>query len=114
MNIQGADRLSKLPVYLFDDLDAQKAAEVAKGVDVIDLGVGDPDRPTPGYIVEALKQAVDNDRNHHYPSYKGLPEYRRAVAHWYKTNFNVDLDPEKEVLACIGSKRGVADLPMAL
>ncbi len=114
MNIQGAERLKKLPVYLFDDLDNQKAAEEAKGIKVIDLGVGDPDRPTPGYIINALKQAVDDDRNHHYPSYKGLPEYRRAVAHWYKTNFNVELNPENEVLSLIGSKRGVADLPMAL
>lgn len=114
MNIQGADRLSKLPVYLFDDLDAQKEAEEAKGVKVIDLGVGDPDRPTPNYIVDALKQAVDDDKNHHYPSFKGLPAYRKAVAFWYKSNFQVDLDPNSEVLLCIGSKRGVADLPMAL
>ena len=114
MTIQGAQRLSKLPVYLFDDLDNQKAAEEAKGVKVIDLGVGDPDRPTPPYIVEALKQAVDDDKNHHYPSFKGLPQYRKAVAHWYKTNFNVEADPDSEVLGLIGSKRGVADLPMAL
>ncbi len=114
MNIQGAERLKELPVYLFDDLDNQKAAEEAKGVKVIDLGVGDPDRPTPKYIIDALKQAVDNDRNHHYPSYKGMPEYRKAVAHWYKNNFKVELNPDSEVLSCIGSKRGVADLPMAL
>ncbi|MBN2325772.1 MAG: LL-diaminopimelate aminotransferase [Candidatus Omnitrophica bacterium] len=114
MNIQGAERLKKLPVYLFDDLDAQKEAEEAKGVKVIDLGVGDPDRPTPDYIIQAMKQAVDDDRNHHYPSFKGMPEYRQAVAHWYKTNFNVDIDANSEVLGLIGSKRGVADLPMAL
>ncbi len=114
MKIQAAKRLSKLPLYLFDDLDNQKAEEEAKGVDVIDLGVGDPDRPTPKYIVDALKQAVDDDRNHHYPSFKGTPGYRKAVAHWYKTNFGVEIDPDTEVLSCIGSKRGVADLPMAL
>lgn len=114
MNIQGADRLKHLPVYLFDDLDAQKAAEQAKGVDVIDLGVGDPDRPTPQYIVDALKRAVDDPRNHHYPSYKGLPEYRRAVAHWYRQQYGVEADPNTEVLASIGSKSGVAALPMAL
>lgn len=113
MEIQGASRLSKLPVYLFDALDAKKAEQVAKGVDVIDLGVGDPDRPTPKYIIDAMKQAVDDSRNHHYPSYKGLPEFRKAVAHWYKQNFKVDLNPDTEVLSCIGSKRGVADLPMA-
>jgi LL-diaminopimelate aminotransferase len=114
MNIQGAERLKELPIYLFDDLDNQKAEEEAKGVKVIDLGVGDPDRPTPKYIIDALKQAVDNDKNHHYPSYKGMPEYRKAVAHWYKSNFKVELNPDSEVLGCIGSKRGVADLPMAL
>ncbi len=114
MKILAADRLSKLPVYLFDDLDAQKAAEEAKGVDVIDLGVGDPDRPTPKYIIDSLKQAVDNPKNHHYPSFKGLPEYRRAVAHWYKTNFNVELDSDAEIMSCIGSKGVVAALPLAL
>ncbi len=114
MQIKGADRLSKLPVYLFDALDAKKAEQQAKGVNVIDLGVGDPDRPTPQYIIDALKQAVDDDKNHHYPSYKGLPEYRQAVAQWYKSNFGVDLNPDNEVLSVIGSKRGVSDLPMAL
>lgn len=114
MEIKGADRLQQLPVYLFDALDAMKAEEQAKGVDVIDLSVGDPDRPTPGYIIDALKQTVDNPKNHHYPSFKGLPELRRAVSSWYANNFNVTLDPDKEVLLCIGSKRGVADLPMAL
>ncbi|RJP24304.1 MAG: aminotransferase class I/II-fold pyridoxal phosphate-dependent enzyme [Candidatus Omnitrophota bacterium] len=112
--MQPADRLSKLPVYLFDALDAQKAAEEAKGVHVIDLGVGDPDRPTPKYIIDMLKQAVDNPKNHHYPSFKGLPEYRRAVAYWYKTNFNVELDPDREIMSCIGSKGGVSALPFAL
>src|SRR5690606_8245853 len=79
-----------------------------------DLGVGDPDRPTPDYVIDALKQAVDNPANHHYPSFKGLPEFRKAVAHWYQQNFDVNLDPNTEILSCIGSKRGVADLPMAL
>ncbi len=114
MEIKGAERLQHLPVYLFDDLDRQKAEEKAKGVDVIDLGVGDPDRPTPDYIVEALKTAVDNPANHHYPSFKGLPEYRKAVSHWYKQQFRVELNPDTEVLSSIGSKSGVAALPMAL
>lgn len=114
MEIKGAERLKKLPVYLFDALDAMKAEEQAKGVEVIDLGVGDPDRPTPKYIIDAMKQAVDDPKNHHYPSFKGTPGYRKAVATWYKSNFNVDLDSDKEVLLCIGSKRGAADLPMAL
>ncbi|MBI1387716.1 MAG: aminotransferase class I/II-fold pyridoxal phosphate-dependent enzyme [bacterium] len=114
MEIKGSERLKQLPVYLFDALDAMKAEEQAKGVDVIDLSVGDPDRPTPKYIVDALKQAADDPKNHHYPSFKGIPAYRKAVAGWYKSNFNVELNPDNEVLLCIGSKRGVSDLPMAL
>lgn len=114
MEIAGAARLKHFPVYLFDDLDNQKAAEQAKGVDVIDLGVGDPDRPTPGYIIDALKAAVDDPKNHHYPSFKGLPAYRKAVSHWYKQQFSIELNPDTEVVSCIGSKGGVAALPMAL
>lgn len=114
MKIHGADRIAQFPVYLFDKLDQAKAAEVAKGVNVIDLSVGDPDRPTPHYIVEALKQAVDNPANHHYPGYKGIPAFRNAVTHWYKINFGVELNADTEVISCIGSKRGMADLPMAL
>jgi LL-diaminopimelate aminotransferase len=113
MEIKGAERLKHLPVYLFDALDAAKAEQQAKGVKVIDLGVGDPDRPTPHYVIEALKQAAENPANLHYPSYKGLPEFRKAVAYWYKNNFNVDLDPNTEVLSAIGSKRAMADMPMA-
>lgn len=114
MKIQPAERLSHLPVYLFDDLDNQKAAAAARGIDVIDLGVGDPDRPTPDYIIDVLCKEVRDDRHHHYPSYKGLPEYRQAVANWYKKRFGVDLDPNSEVLSLIGSKIGVALLPFAL
>ena len=114
MRIEPAERLNHLPVYLFDDLDNQKAAAIAKGIDVIDLGVGDPDRPTPGYIIDVLCEKARDDRYHHYPSFKGLPEYRQAVAGWYKRRFGVDLDPNSEVLSLIGSKIGVALLPFAL
>ena len=114
MKIQSASRIESFPVYLFDALDAAKAEQEAKGVDVINLSVGDPDRPTPKYIIDAMKQAVDDPANHHYPSFKGLPAFRQAVAHWYEQNRNVKLDPETEVLSCIGSKRGVNDLPLAL
>jgi len=114
MKIESAERLKDFPVYLFDDLDEKKAAAIAKGVDVIDLGVGDPDHPTPAHVVEALRQSVLDDRHHHYPSYKGLPEYRAAVATWYQNRFGVELDPNSEVLGLIGSKIGVALLPFAL
>jgi len=81
---------------------------------VIDLGVGDPDKPTPDYILQAMWEAAQDDKNHHYPSYKGLAEFRKAVSSWYKSNFNVDLDPNTEVLSLIGSKGGMASIPLAL
>ncbi|HOE11308.1 MAG TPA: LL-diaminopimelate aminotransferase [bacterium] len=114
MNIKPADRLKHFPVYLFDALDQQKVEQEAKGVDVIDLSVGDPDRPTPKYIVEALREAVLNPDTHHYPSYKGLPAFRKAVAQWYKSRYGVDLDPDTEVMSVIGSKAGMSGLPPAL
>lgn len=114
MPIKPAERLKHLPVYLFDDLDAQKEEATQRGIDVIDLGVGDPDKPTPDYIIDVLCEKARDEKHHHYPSFKGLPEYRQAVAYFYKTRFNVDLDPNKEILSLIGSKIGVALLPFAL
>lgn len=113
MKIQFADRLSHFPVYLFDALDAAKAKQEAKGVDVIDLGVGDPDRGSPDYVVEELIRTAQDDANHHYPSYKGLPALRQAVADWYRRTFAVELNPADEVLPVIGSKGGMAHLPVA-
>lgn len=114
MAIRTAERLSHLPVYLFDKLDAAKAEVEATGVDVIDLSVGDPDKPSPDYVVDTLRETALDDSNHHYPSFKGLPEYRRAVAHWYRKTFNVNLDPDTEVLSVIGTKGGMSALPLAL
>lgn len=108
-----ADRLRKLPPYLFKEIDRKKTELRAKGVDLIDLGIGDPDLPTPEHIIEAMKKAVEDSANHRYPSYSGMPEFRAAVAEWYKKRFGVDLDPEKEVLTLIGSKEGIAHLPLA-
>lgn len=114
MEIKGADRLTLIPdEYLFNALDTAKKKKEAEGVKVISLTVGDPDRPVPNYIINALKQASDNPANLHYPDYDGLPVFRNAVAYWYKKNFNVELDPNGEVLSCIGSKRAVADLSLA-
>ncbi|MFA7152742.1 MAG: LL-diaminopimelate aminotransferase, partial [Methanoregulaceae archaeon] len=90
-----------------------KAQKIREGVDVIDFGVGDPDLPTPPHIVDSLCTAARDPRNHHYPSYAGMPEYRSAVADWYKTRFGVTLDPQKEVIALMGSKDGVAHVPEA-
>jgi LL-diaminopimelate aminotransferase len=105
--------MEQLPPYLFARIDDMKAQKIREGVDVIDFGVGDPDLPTPPHIVDSLCTAARDPRNHHYPSYAGMPEYRSAVADWYKTRFGVTLDPKKEVIALMGSKDGVAHVPEA-
>jgi LL-diaminopimelate aminotransferase len=108
-----ADRLSNLPPYLFARIDAMKAEKARSGADIIDLGVGDPDLPTPPHVVEALCAAARDPANHHYPSYAGMPAFREAVAGWYGRRFGVDLDPGTEVLALMGSKDGIAHVPEA-
>ena len=108
-----ADRIKYLPPYLFAAIDKAKQDALAKGVDVIDLSVGDPDLPTPSHIVEAMREAVKNPENHQYPSYAGKLSFRKAVADWYSRTFGVMLDPETEVLALIGSKEGIAHAPLA-
>jgi len=113
MMIEGADRLKQLPPYLFQEIDRLKAELMAKGVDVINLGVGDPDLPTPGHIVEALDKAARNPANHQYPSYSGMNDFKVSVAGWYRRRFGVELNPETEVLTLIGSKEGIAHLPLA-
>ena len=113
MGFEIASRIKKLPPYLFAELDRKKQEKIEEGIDVIDLGVGDPDLPTPQPIVEAMKKAVEKQENHKYPSYVGMYAFREAVAEWYKKRFNVDLDPQREVIALIGSKEGIAHFPLA-
>ncbi len=108
-----ADRLSALPPYLFARIDAMKAEKARSGADIIDLGVGDPDLPTPSHVVEALCTAARDPVNHHYPSYAGMGAYREAVAGWYGRRFGIQLDPSTEVLALMGSKDGIAHVPEA-
>ena len=108
-----SERLKKLPPYLFVELDRMKAEAKARGVDVIDLGVGDPDLPTPSHIVEAAAEAVKKPENHHYPSSVGMRAFREAAASWFERRFGVRLDPEKEVVTLIGSKEGIAHFPLA-
>ncbi len=108
-----AERCRRLPPYLFASIDAMKDEALARGVDLIDISIGDPDLPTPAPIIERLKSAADDPKNHRYPSYAGLPTFRAAVADWYDRRFNVQLDPAREVVALIGSKEGVGHLPMA-
>ena len=108
-----ADRLKRLPPYLFKEIDRKKQEVRARGVDIIDLGVGDPDLPTPPHIIEALKRAAEDPANHQYPSYVGMTALRETVAEWYKTRFGVELDPLNEVVILIGSKEGIAHMPLA-
>ena len=108
-----AARMNNLPPYLFARIDEMKAEQQKKGVDIIDLGVGDPDLPTPDHIVTSLCEAAQNPENHHYPSYAGMPLYRSAVADWYKKRFGVRLDAGREVIALMGSKDGIAHIAEA-
>ncbi|MFN3976093.1 MAG: LL-diaminopimelate aminotransferase [Aquificaceae bacterium] len=108
-----AQRIKTLPPYLFAQIDQKKREKLQQGVDLIDLGVGDPDIPTPKPIVEAMQRAVEKPEHHRYPSYEGMLSFRQAVADWYKRRFGVDLDPNKEVIALIGSKEGIAHFPLA-
>ncbi len=108
-----SERLKKLPPYLFAEIDEMKRRKEKEGVKVIDFGVGDPDIPTPKHIVEAMQKAVEKPENHRYPSYEGMISFRQAVAEFYKRRKGVELDPEKEVISLIGSKEGIAHLPLA-
>ena len=108
-----AKRIQALPPYLFAEIDRKKRAALAKGVDLIDLGIGDPDIPTPGRIIERLTETVTKPANHRYPSSSGMMEFRQAVADWYDRRFGVTLDPATEVCSLIGSKEGVANMAVA-
>lgn len=113
INIELADRVKNLPPYLFAIIDKMKQDTLSKGVDLIDLSIGDPDIPTPKHIVEAMKKAVEKPEHHRYPSYEGMPSFREAAANWYKKRFGVTLDPKTEVLSLIGSKEGIGHIPLA-
>lgn len=113
MYIEKAKRLEQIPSYLFAEIDKKKEEMKKKGMDLIDLGIGDPDLPTPKLIIERLKTAAEDPKNHRYPSYEGMIEFRTAVAQWYERRFGVGLDPRTEVLSLIGSKEGIAHIPLA-
>ena len=108
-----ADRINSLPPYLFATIDEAKAKMVAKGVDVIDLGVGDPDQPTPAHIVESMCDAVRDPKTHRYPSYTGMLSFREAAANWCKETKGIDIDAASETLTMIGLKEGIAHIPLA-
>jgi LL-diaminopimelate aminotransferase len=108
-----AERLKRLPPYLFAEIDRQKKEARARGMDLVDLGIGDPDLPTPPHVIEALHRAARDPKNHRYPDYEGLLTFREAAAAWYRARFGVALDPATEVLTLIGSKEGTAHMPLA-
>ncbi|MFH1017595.1 MAG: LL-diaminopimelate aminotransferase [Pseudomonadota bacterium] len=108
-----ADRIRDLPPYLFAEIDRIKRELRQKGVDVIDLSIGDPDLPTPPIIIAKLAAAAASPEFHRYPAYNGSLRFRKAVALWYEDRFGVRLDPDTQVLALIGSKEGIAHIPLA-
>lgn len=107
------ERLRALPPYLFVEIDRRKKAARERGQDVIDLGVGDPDLPTPRPILDALKAAAEDPANHQYPLGRGRKDLLAAAAGWYQRRFGVVLDPERELLCLIGSKEGIGHAPLA-
>jgi len=107
------ERLKKLPPYLFKEIDSKKRDLQARGADIIDLGVGDPDLPTPPKIIEEMIRAVQDPENHHYPSYSGSVDFKLAIVDWYRERFSVNLDAESEVISLIGAKEGIAHIHLA-
>ncbi len=108
-----SERLKQLPPYIFAKIDRIKQDELKKGRKLVALGIGDPDLPTPQFVIDRLAAAAKKPQNHQYPSYWGMIEFRKAVAKWYENRFNVHLNPENEVLSLIGSKEGIAHIPLA-
>jgi alanine-synthesizing transaminase len=106
-------RIERLPPYVFNVIGELKMAARARGEDIIDLSMGNPDQDTPQHIVDKLVETVQKEGTHRYSQSKGIPRLRRAMANWYKTRYNVDLDPNTEVITTIGSKEGLAHLAMA-
>ena len=111
--MERADRIKKVPPYLFALIDKKKKEAIAKGVDIISFGIGDPDQPTPPQVVEKMCEAVRMPKNHRYPDYEGSIEFRSAVAGWYKKRFDVTIDPASEAMTLIGSKEGIAHVFLA-
>lgn len=111
--ITPADRLSALPPYVFARLDELKARAREQGLDLIDLGMGNPDGPAPAPVIEAAITALQNPANHGYPPFEGTASFRRAIANWYLRRYDVELDPDSEALPLLGSKEGLTHLALA-
>lgn len=109
-----SNRLAELPPYLFVEIDRKKRAAIEAGRDVIDFGIGDPDRPTPGFIVDAMSEAISTAANHRYATTVGTIAFRRAAADYMRRRFGVTVEPEREVISLLGSKEGIGHLPLAV
>ncbi len=108
-----AERIQKLPPYLFAEIDRLKREVAGRGIDLINLGIGDPDTPTPAHIVARLREAAGEPQNHRYPDYEGLLTFRQAAAAWMERGYGVRLDPATEIVSLIGSKEGIANMAVA-
>ncbi|MBX7245856.1 MAG: LL-diaminopimelate aminotransferase [Candidatus Sumerlaeaceae bacterium] len=113
MSFVVSNRLSLLPPYVFVELDRLKQQAIERGEDIINLGIGDPDQPTPPIIIEALAEAAKVGENHRYPSGIGMPDFRKEVAAYYQRRHGVDFNPATEIMSLIGSKEGIGHLPLA-
>jgi LL-diaminopimelate aminotransferase len=111
--VRHSKRLDAIPPYLFAELERKIQAKKAEGVDVISLGIGDPDTPTPGFVVDALANAARDPGTHQYPSNRGRPEFRQGVADFYERRFGVALDPDNEIIPALGAKECIFNLNLA-
>ena len=107
-------RVKRLPPYVFSIVNQLKMEARRKGDDIIDLGMGNPDMPTPKHIVDKMVEATKNPRNHHYSASRGITKLRHAISAWYKRRYNVDIDPETEAIVTIGAKEGLSHLALAI
>ena len=114
MKIEFADRLKQLPPYLFVEIDKKKRALIDAGHDVINLGIGDPDLPTPKFIIDKMSEAIYDPANHQYPLQWGVPQFRQQAADWFKLRFGATFDPNTEILTTIGSKEAIGHMPLAV
>src|ERR1700761_5463396 len=108
-----SSRLERIPPYAFAQLERKISDKRAAGIDVISLGIGDPDRPTPALVVEAMQEAVTEPETHRYPSNRGREDFREAVRDFYERRFDVILDPDQEIIPAIGAKEAIFNLNLA-
>ena len=110
---QQFQRIERLPPYVFNIIGELKQAARARGEDIIDFGMGNPDQPTPEHIVDKLKETVNRGDTHRYSQSKGIPRLRQAICNWYQSRYEVELDPDSEAIVTLGSKEGLAHLALA-